>query len=101
MCDCIYTSIHENPVRAGLIEKEEGYLYPNAENYAGLKGLIEVDAGSTIAYCKGDGRGYIFTAANPATGLVFGLALATRRFWIPAVGLVCTCVATGRNSQNK
>ena len=39
------------------------------------------------------------TAANIATGLVFGIA--TRGLWIPAVGLVCAGVATGRNHQNK
>ena len=35
--------IHDNPVRAGLAEKPEGYLYSSARNYSGLKGLIEVD----------------------------------------------------------
>jgi REP element-mobilizing transposase RayT len=35
--------IHENPVRAGIVEKEEDYLYSSARNYSGLKGLIEVD----------------------------------------------------------
>ena len=41
--------IHENPVRAGIVEKEEDYLYSIARNhttagkYSGLKGLIEVD----------------------------------------------------------
>lgn len=35
--------IHENPVRAGLVENAEDYLYSSARNYSGLKGLIEVD----------------------------------------------------------
>lgn len=35
--------IHENPVKAGFVEKEEDYLYSSARNYAGLKGLIDVD----------------------------------------------------------
>ncbi|WP_262713337.1 hypothetical protein [Algoriphagus aquimarinus] len=35
--------IHENPVRAGIVEKPEDYLYSSARNYAGMKGLIEVD----------------------------------------------------------
>lgn len=35
--------IHENPVRAGLVESPEEYLYSSARNYAGQKGLIEVD----------------------------------------------------------
>jgi len=34
--------IHENPVRAGIVEKPEDYLYSSARNYAGLNGLIEV-----------------------------------------------------------
>jgi len=41
--------IHENPVRDGIVEKVENYLYSRAKNpattgrYSGLKGLIEVD----------------------------------------------------------
>ncbi len=35
--------IHLNPVRAGLVETPEAYLYSSARNYAGLPGLIEVD----------------------------------------------------------
>ena len=35
--------IHENPVRAGIVEKPEDYLYSSARNYCGQKGLIEVD----------------------------------------------------------
>lgn len=34
---------HENPVRAGIVEKPEDYLYSSARNYSGLKGLIEVE----------------------------------------------------------
>ncbi len=34
--------IHENPVRAGLVEKAEDYLYSSARNYAGLPGLLDV-----------------------------------------------------------
>jgi REP element-mobilizing transposase RayT len=34
--------IHENPVRAGIVEKEEDYLYSSARNYAGLDGVLEV-----------------------------------------------------------
>jgi REP element-mobilizing transposase RayT len=37
------TYIHENPVRAGIVEKPEDYLYSSARNYSGLKGIIEVD----------------------------------------------------------
>jgi len=34
--------IHENPVRAGIVEKAEDYLYSSARNYAGLDGMLEV-----------------------------------------------------------
>jgi REP element-mobilizing transposase RayT len=34
--------IHENPVRAGIVEKAEDYLYSSARNYAGLPAEIEV-----------------------------------------------------------
>ncbi|MEZ5001577.1 MAG: transposase [Chitinophagales bacterium] len=35
--------IHENPVRAGVVELPEEYLYSSARDYAGKKGLIEID----------------------------------------------------------
>ncbi|WP_202927968.1 hypothetical protein [Cyclobacterium roseum] len=35
--------IHENPVRAGIVEKPEDYMCSSARNYAGLDGLIAVD----------------------------------------------------------
>jgi REP element-mobilizing transposase RayT len=34
--------IHENPVRAGIVEKAEDYLYSSARNYAGLSSEIEI-----------------------------------------------------------
>ena len=34
--------IHNNPVEAGFVEKEEDWLYSSPRNYHGLKGLIEV-----------------------------------------------------------
>ena len=34
--------IHENPVRAGLVELPENYIYSSAKDYAGEKGLVEV-----------------------------------------------------------
>ena len=34
--------LHENPIRAGIVEKEEDYLYSSARNYAGLEGVLEV-----------------------------------------------------------
>ncbi|MFP5041356.1 REP-associated tyrosine transposase [Parasediminibacterium sp. JCM 36343] len=35
--------IHNNPVRAAIVDKPEDYLYTSAMNYAGRKGLIEID----------------------------------------------------------
>lgn len=35
--------IHENPVRAGIVENAEDYLYSSARDYSGMKGLIEID----------------------------------------------------------
>ena len=34
--------IHNNPVRAGLVEKPEHYLYSSAGDYAGIKGMIDI-----------------------------------------------------------
>jgi REP element-mobilizing transposase RayT len=34
--------IHENPVRAGIVERAEDYLYSSAKNYAGLQGVLEI-----------------------------------------------------------
>jgi putative transposase len=34
--------IHNNPVRAGLVESPEHYLYSSARDYAGRKGLVKV-----------------------------------------------------------
>ena len=35
--------IHQNPVRAGIVSKQEDYLYSSARNYAEIDGLIEID----------------------------------------------------------
>lgn len=35
--------IHENPVRAGWVRQPEEYMYSSAANYAGGKGICEVD----------------------------------------------------------
>jgi len=34
--------IHNNPVRAGIVERSEDYLYSSARNYAGLVGVIDI-----------------------------------------------------------
>lgn len=35
--------IHNNPVRAGIVEKPEEYKYSSAKDYAGEKGLLEIE----------------------------------------------------------
>jgi len=35
--------IHINPVRAGIVDKPEHYLYSSARNYAGLDSVIEIE----------------------------------------------------------
>ncbi len=34
--------IHNNPVKAGIVEKPEDYLYSSARNYADLESVIEI-----------------------------------------------------------
>ena len=34
--------IHQNPVKAGIVEKAEDYLYSSARNYAGLNSLMDI-----------------------------------------------------------
>ena len=34
--------IHNNPVKAGIVERPEHYLYSSARNYAGLDALLDV-----------------------------------------------------------
>jgi REP element-mobilizing transposase RayT len=34
--------IHNNPVRAGIVEKPEEYLYSSARNYGDIEGVIEI-----------------------------------------------------------
>ena len=36
--------IHANPVRAGLVERAEDWLYSSARNYLGEAGVLEIDA---------------------------------------------------------
>ena len=35
--------IHDNPVKAGLVERAEDWLYSSAKNYLGQGGVLEVD----------------------------------------------------------
>jgi putative transposase len=41
LCDRI-DDIHENPVRDGIVELQEHYVYSSARDYAGMKGLVRV-----------------------------------------------------------
>ena len=34
--------IHQNPVKAGIVEEAEHYIYSSAVNYSGKKGLIKI-----------------------------------------------------------
>ena len=43
MVDSRLQYIHENPVRAGWVEKPEDYLYSSARNYAEMEALIVID----------------------------------------------------------
>jgi REP element-mobilizing transposase RayT len=36
--------IHQNPVRIGLVTKEEDWFYSSAGNFLGLPGPLEIDA---------------------------------------------------------
>ena len=33
--------VHQNPVKAGMVDYTEDYLYSSAKDYAGEKGLLE------------------------------------------------------------
>ncbi|MEW6657523.1 MAG: transposase [Thermodesulfobacteriota bacterium] len=35
--------IHDNPVKAGLVERAEDWLYSSAKNYLGQAGMLEID----------------------------------------------------------
>jgi putative transposase len=35
--------VHDNPVKEGIVEKPEDYLYSSARDYAGMKGLLEIE----------------------------------------------------------
>lgn len=35
--------MHDNPVRSGLVEKQEEYILSSAKDYAGLQGLVEIE----------------------------------------------------------
>ncbi|HOX83213.1 MAG TPA: transposase [Chryseolinea sp.] len=35
--------VHDNPVKEGIVDKPEDYLYSSARNYAGIKGLLEIE----------------------------------------------------------
>jgi REP element-mobilizing transposase RayT len=43
MIDQRLNYIHNNPVEAGIVEKEEDYLYSSAKDYCGELGLIKIE----------------------------------------------------------
>lgn len=43
MIDQRINYIHQNPVKALWVEREEEYLYSSAKNFAGAAGLVEID----------------------------------------------------------
>jgi putative transposase len=42
MMDSKLDYIHENPVKEGIVEKPEDYIYSSARDYAGIRGLLEI-----------------------------------------------------------
>ncbi len=44
MIDTRITYIHQNPVKAGIVENDFEYLYSSARNFAELSAMIEIDA---------------------------------------------------------
>ena len=34
---------HENPVKEGIVDKPEDYVYSSARDYGGVKGLLDVE----------------------------------------------------------
>jgi len=40
----VVTYIHQNPVKAGIVENDFEYLYSSARNFAELSAMIEIDA---------------------------------------------------------
>ena len=43
MIDKYIDYIHNNPVKAGIVEKPEEYLYSSSKNYCDLDGLINIE----------------------------------------------------------
>lgn len=35
--------VHDNPVKEGIVVKPEDYMYSSARDYAGIKGLLDID----------------------------------------------------------
>jgi len=43
MIDQRLNYLHDNPVKVGIVEKPEHYIYSSAIDYTGGKGLLEID----------------------------------------------------------
>ncbi len=35
--------VHENPVKEGVVDKPEDYIYSSARDYCGMNGLLKVE----------------------------------------------------------
>jgi REP element-mobilizing transposase RayT len=44
MIDSRVNYIHQNPVKAGIVQNEYDYLYSSARNFAGIDSVMEIDA---------------------------------------------------------
>lgn len=44
--------IHNNPVKAGIVEKPEDYLYSSASAYCGMKSLIDYPLYRSVNGCR-------------------------------------------------
>ncbi len=43
MMDTRLNYIHNNPVKAMIVEEPEHYLFSSARDYSGVKGLVEIE----------------------------------------------------------
>ena len=43
MIDQRLNYLHQNPVKAGLVDKAESWIYSSAIDYCGMKGLVNIE----------------------------------------------------------
>lgn len=56
--------IHQNPVRAGIVRFPEDYIYSSAANYAGKKGIIDIEVLDWVSETSYSIRKYIFLVGD-------------------------------------